>query len=62
MPGIFTKIPGPAIQGFIGNALNGVTTNNYGPYGATFYLHKGLINAGNISRVYQQLLANSKKI
>ncbi len=51
LPGTFTKIPGPGLQGFIGTSQNGVTTTNYGPYATTFYLHKGIINAGSNSSI-----------
>lgn len=46
LPGIFTKIPGPGLPGFVGTSLNGITTLNYGNYGSTYYLHKGLLNPG----------------
>ncbi len=51
LPGVFTKIPGPALQGFIGTTQNGVTTSNYGSYNSTYYLHKGIFNAGNNTQI-----------
>jgi hypothetical protein len=51
LPGTFTKITGPGLPGFVGTAQNGVTTLNYGNYGSTFYLHKGILNAGNNSAI-----------
>ena len=46
LPGTFTKIPGPGLPGFVGTTQNGVTTANYGNYGSTYYLHKGVFNPG----------------
>jgi len=47
LPGTFTKIPGPALNGFIDTTQNVVTTANYGVYGSTFYLHKGSLAIAN---------------
>jgi hypothetical protein len=49
LPGVFTKIPGPGLFGYIGTTKNGVTTTNYGSYASSFYLHKGIMNIGNLN-------------
>ena len=47
LPGVFTKTPGPSLNGFVGTTQNGVTTTNYGVYGSTSYLHKRALIGGN---------------
>lgn len=52
LPGTFTKIQGPGLPGFLGTSQNGVTTLNYGTYGGTFYLHKGIYNPGASTQAF----------
>lgn len=38
LPGTFRKVDIPGLSAYIGTTQNGVTTNNYGNFGASYYL------------------------
>ncbi len=56
LPGIFTKIVGPGLPGYIGTSKNGVTTTNYGNYGSSFYLQKDILNINEKNNQQDKLM------